>query len=98
MSARMYTILFKLTGGHVVQVTLHENAARGYLKDWLAGKMPEVVGEYDANGPWGVRTSEIVSVQLFDTEEMIKAQQAAGTRPQQPMLGGGSWLGRSGNN
>ena len=88
MSNKPYAVVFRLTGGHTVQVNVPEDQAKGYLNSWLTKTMGPAVGELDTTGPWGIKSSEIVAIQLFDAEEIARlSQQSQGTRPQQPLLG-----------
>lgn len=87
MNDKPYVVVFRLTGGHTIQVNVPESQAKNYLNAWLGRTLGPVLGEVETAGPWGVKTSEIIAVQLFDSEELNRQLAPQGTRPQQPLLG-----------
>ncbi len=102
MTDPMYAVFIHLRAGHPIQVNMERRYAAELLRKWKDGAFApgEVVGDLQAEAPWGVRAEAIECLQVV-SHEMLKAQMEAhvqaGTRPQQPMLGLGKW-GTSGRN
>lgn len=65
---------FLLKGGTFLGAVVEKQHALSIVKNWMAGKLPEYIGDTDSKiMAWSVRVSDIAGVHTFDAQPQQQA-------------------------